>query len=96
MFEFFCSSIYLYGRRLVLEWVEDEDSVDVLRKRIVEYFYGCIFYECICFFFFCILKIIGGMFLKVCVECFNFGLVLKIVKKKKDILDDFFDIEMLE
>jgi len=30
----------LYGRRLVLEWAEDEDSVDALRKRTAEHFHG--------------------------------------------------------
>lgn len=39
-FESLCSSTHLYGRRLVLEWAEDEDSVDALRKRTAEHFHG--------------------------------------------------------
>lgn len=39
-FESLCSSTHLYGRRLVLEWAEDEDSVDALRKRTAEHFQG--------------------------------------------------------
>lgn len=39
-FESLCSSTHLYGRRLVLEWAQDEDSVDALRKRTAEHFLG--------------------------------------------------------
>ena len=40
-----CSSTHLYGRRLVLEWAEDEDSVDALRKRTAEHFHGSILFN---------------------------------------------------
>ena len=43
-FESLCSSTHLYGRRLVLEWAEDEDSVDALRKRTAEHFHGSILF----------------------------------------------------
>lgn len=51
-FESLCSSTHLYGRRLVLEWAEDEDSVDALRKRTAEHFHGSILCEYFCLFFF--------------------------------------------
>ena len=41
----------MYGRRLVLEWAEDEDSVDALRKRTADHFHGSILYEVVRFFF---------------------------------------------
>ena len=41
-FEALCSSTHLYGRRLVLEWAEDEDSVEALRKRTAEHYHGSI------------------------------------------------------
>ncbi|XP_032220437.2 probable RNA-binding protein 19 isoform X2 [Nematostella vectensis] len=39
-FEALCTSTHLYGRRLVLEWAEDEDDVDTLRKRTADHFHG--------------------------------------------------------
>ena len=33
-------STHLYGRRLVLEWATDDDSVEALRKRTAEQFFG--------------------------------------------------------
>lgn len=86
----------MYGRRLVLEWAEDEDSVDALRKRTAEHFHGCILYERICLSFLCILKITGSTLSKACDECLNFGSAPKTAKKKKDILDDLLDTEMPE
>jgi len=53
-FESLCSSTHLYGRRLVLEWAEDEDSVDALRKRTAEHFHGSILCEQICLSFICL------------------------------------------
>ncbi len=37
-FEKLCHSTHLYGRRLVLEWAEQEDTVDSLRKRTAQQF----------------------------------------------------------
>ena len=37
-FESLCHSTHLYGRRLVLEWAEEEESVDAIRKRTLEHF----------------------------------------------------------
>lgn len=39
-FESLCHSTHLYGRRLVLEWAEAEDSVEDIRKRTAEHFHG--------------------------------------------------------
>ena len=39
-FDALCLSTHLYGRRLVLEWAEDDDSVEALRKRTSEHFHG--------------------------------------------------------
>ena len=41
-FESLCQSTHLYGRRLVLEWAEGEESVEqnLIRKRMVEHFHG--------------------------------------------------------
>lgn len=40
-FDSLCQSTHLYGRRLVLEWAqEEEDEVDVLRKKTAEQFLG--------------------------------------------------------
>ena len=36
----------------MLEWAEDEDSVDALRKRTAEHFHGSILCEYVCLFFF--------------------------------------------
>ena len=33
-------STHLYGRRLVLEWAEQEESLDAIRKRTAEHFHG--------------------------------------------------------
>ena len=37
-FDSLCHSTHLYGRRLVLEWAEEEESVDAIRKRTLEHF----------------------------------------------------------
>ncbi len=37
-FDSLCQSTHLYGRRLVLEWAESEESVDAIRKRTAEHF----------------------------------------------------------
>ena len=39
-FDALCLSTHLYGRRLVLEWAEDDESVEALRKRTAEHFHG--------------------------------------------------------
>lgn len=39
-FNSLCQSTHLYGRRLVLEWAETEESVEGIRKRTAEHFYG--------------------------------------------------------
>ena len=39
-FEELCHSTHLYGRRLVLEWAEEEESVEAIRKRTAEHFHG--------------------------------------------------------
>ena len=40
-FNALCHSTHLYGRRLVLEWADtDETSVDILRKKTVDHFHG--------------------------------------------------------
>ena len=39
-FDALCLSTHLYGRRLVLEWAADDDSVEALRKRTAEHFHG--------------------------------------------------------
>ena len=39
-FESLCHSTHLYGRRLVLEWAEGEESVEEIRKRTAEHFHG--------------------------------------------------------
>ena len=39
-FESLCQSTHLYGRRLVLEWAEGEESVEQIRKRTAEHFHG--------------------------------------------------------
>ncbi|XP_043968752.1 probable RNA-binding protein 19 [Gambusia affinis] len=35
-----CHSTHLYGRRLVLEWADAEDSVETLRQKTAEHFHG--------------------------------------------------------
>ncbi len=37
-FDSLCQSTHLYGRRLVLEWAESEESVDDIRKRTAQHF----------------------------------------------------------
>ena len=37
-FESLCHSTHLYGRRLVLEWAESEDTIADIRKRTARYF----------------------------------------------------------
>ena len=39
-FEALCHSTHLYGRRLVLEWADEGDSVEAIRKRTAEHFHG--------------------------------------------------------
>ena len=39
-FEELCHSTHLYGRRLVLEWAEEGESVEAIRKRTAEHFHG--------------------------------------------------------
>ena len=39
-FESLCYSTHLYGRRLVLEWAEGDESVDDIRKRTADHFHG--------------------------------------------------------
>ena len=38
-FKALCHSTHLYGRRLVLEWADTEDTVDKLRKKTAQHFY---------------------------------------------------------
>ncbi|XP_065663614.1 probable RNA-binding protein 19 isoform X2 [Hydra vulgaris] len=38
-FKALCQSTHLYGRRLVLEWADDDDSVDLLRKKTAELYH---------------------------------------------------------
>ncbi|XP_074640760.1 putative RNA-binding protein 19 [Tubulanus polymorphus] len=38
-FEALCHSTHLFGRRLVLEWAESEDSVDQIRKRTTDHYH---------------------------------------------------------
>lgn len=35
-----CHSTHLYGRRLVLEWADTEESVETLRRKTAEHFHG--------------------------------------------------------
>uniref|UniRef100_A0A3P9MVY9 Probable RNA-binding protein 19 n=1 Tax=Poecilia reticulata TaxID=8081 RepID=A0A3P9MVY9_POERE len=35
-----CHSTHLYGRRLVLEWADAEDTVETLRQKTAEHFHG--------------------------------------------------------
>ncbi|KAJ8042753.1 putative RNA-binding protein 19 [Holothuria leucospilota] len=37
-FDALCHSSHLFGRRLVLEWAEEDESVDKLRKRTAEHY----------------------------------------------------------
>ena len=39
-FDSLSHSTHLYGRRLVLEWAEQEESVEAIRKRTAEHFHG--------------------------------------------------------
>ena len=38
-FDSLCQSTHLYGRRLVLEWAEQEETVEAIRKRTAEHFH---------------------------------------------------------
>ncbi|XP_064648484.1 probable RNA-binding protein 19 [Lineus longissimus] len=38
-FNALCHSTHLYGRRLVLEWADEEETVDELRKKTAEHFH---------------------------------------------------------
>ncbi|XP_057294290.1 probable RNA-binding protein 19 isoform X2 [Hydractinia symbiolongicarpus] len=38
-FKALCQSTHLYGRRLVLEWADDEDSVELLRQKTAQYYH---------------------------------------------------------
>ncbi len=37
-FDALCHSSHLYGRRLVLEWAEAEESIDSLRQKTAQHF----------------------------------------------------------
>ena len=37
-FNALCHSTHLYGRRLVLEWAEEEEDIDELRKKTASHF----------------------------------------------------------
>ncbi|KAM3938028.1 putative RNA-binding protein 19 [Leptodactylus fuscus] len=39
-FNALCHSTHLYGRRLVLEWADTEDSVETLRRKTAEQYHG--------------------------------------------------------
>lgn len=39
-FEALCHSTHLYGRRLVLEWADEGESVEAIRKRTASHFQG--------------------------------------------------------
>jgi len=39
-FEALCHSTHLYGRRLVLEWAAQEETLDDLRRKTAEHFHG--------------------------------------------------------
>uniref|UniRef100_A0A6Q2X722 RRM domain-containing protein n=1 Tax=Esox lucius TaxID=8010 RepID=A0A6Q2X722_ESOLU len=39
-FSALCHSTHLYGRRLVLEWADAEDTVETLRRKTAEHFHG--------------------------------------------------------
>ena len=43
-FEALSASTHLYGRRLVLEWAKDEDTIETLRKRTADHFHGSILF----------------------------------------------------
>ena len=38
-FNALCHSTHLYGRRLVLEWADSEETIDELRKKTAQHFY---------------------------------------------------------
>lgn len=35
-----CHSTHLYGRRLVLEWADAEETVEALRRKTADHFHG--------------------------------------------------------
>lgn len=39
-FNALCHSTHLYGRRLVLEWADTEESVETLRRKTAEQYHG--------------------------------------------------------
>lgn len=39
-FNALCHSTHLYGRRLVLEWADTEETVEALRRRTADHFHG--------------------------------------------------------
>lgn len=39
-FSALCHSTHLYGRRLVLEWADAEETVEALRRKTAEQFHG--------------------------------------------------------
>ncbi|XP_048467352.1 probable RNA-binding protein 19 isoform X1 [Rhincodon typus] len=39
-FNALCHSTHLYGRRLVLEWADSEDTVETLRRKTAEHYHG--------------------------------------------------------
>lgn len=45
-----CHSTHLYGRRLVLEWADTEESVETLRRKTAEHFHGESIVRCLQWF----------------------------------------------
>lgn len=43
-----CHSTHLYGRRLVLEWADSEETVEALRRKTAEHFHGNVMHACLC------------------------------------------------
>uniref|UniRef100_A0A670KJF9 RNA binding motif protein 19 n=1 Tax=Podarcis muralis TaxID=64176 RepID=A0A670KJF9_PODMU len=41
-FNALCHSTHLYGRRLVLEWADSEETVEALRRKTAEHFHGTV------------------------------------------------------
>ena len=39
-FQALCQSTHLYGRRLVLEWAEDDSSVDIMQKKTAQNYHN--------------------------------------------------------
>lgn len=43
-FNALCHSTHLYGRRLVLEWADTEETVEALRRKTAQHFHGNVAY----------------------------------------------------